>query len=284
MASLVKGVDHVILAVRSLEEAEAKHARLFGRRASWRGVHPGQGTRNALFRLSNMYVELMAPDGSGGAFADMLEARFQERDEGVFGLSLGVEDADSFAESLRGRGFHPSSPQDGEGRERESGAHRRWRLVLLPFEESLGLFVFGIEHVSSLDLLPFAALDCDESSAVSALDHIVLRARDSDAVRGLFGEGGLGMRLALERDVPAWGGRMMFFREGGATVEAIAGDGVEADHFWGLSWRVGDVAAARDRVAGLGFDVSEVREGRKEGTRVCTVRDAGVPTLLISAP
>ena len=273
----------MILAVRSLKKSEALYAKLFGRKASWQGVHPGQGTENALFRLSNIYLELMAPDGSQGAFADMLEARFQKRGEGVFGLSLSVENADRFYESLRRRGFHPREPQQGEGRERTSGAHRRWRLVFLPPEETLGLFVFGIEHLSSADALPFVASDCDEAAAVAALDHIVVRAGDADLVRGFFGEGGLGMRLALERDVPEWGGRMMFFREGGVTVESIAGGDVGEDHFWGLSWRVGDVGLARERVLGLGFDVSEVREGRKEGTRVCTVRDVGVPTLLIGS-
>jgi acetylornithine deacetylase/succinyl-diaminopimelate desuccinylase-like protein len=39
------------------------------------------------------------------------------------------------------------------------------------------------------------------------------------------------------------------------------------------------------RLAAAGFDVSEVRQGRKPGTKVFTVRDApgGVPTLMLSA-
>ena len=38
-------------------------------------------------------------------------------------------------------------------------------------------------------------------------------------------------------------------------------------------------------MAGAGFDVSELRSGRKPGTHVFTVRDApgGVPTLMLSA-
>jgi hypothetical protein len=48
---------------------------------------------------------------------------------------------------------------------------------------------------------------------------------------------------------------------------------------------VADPEAARARMAAAGFDVSEVRAGRKPGTHVFTVRDApaGVPTLMLSA-
>jgi hypothetical protein len=55
------------------------------------------------------------------------------------------------------------------------------------------------------------------------------------------------------------------------------------DRLWGLSWRVRDADAARERLASSDFDVSEVRPGRKPGTRVLTVRGGtcGVPTLMI---
>jgi hypothetical protein len=51
----------------------------------------------------------------------------------------------------------------------------------------------------------------------------------------------------------------------------------------GLSWRVPDAEAARERLKAAGLDVSEVRSGRKPGTRVLTLRDGtcGVPTLLL---
>ena len=49
------------------------------------------------------------------------------------------------------------------------------------------------------------------------------------------------------------------------------------DRFGGLAWRVTDAEAARARIAAAGFDVSEVRSGRKPGTKVFTLR-SGVPS------
>ena len=81
---------------------------------------------------------------------------------------------------------------------------------------------------------------------------------------------------------------MLFFRVGGVTVEVVASldpseDEADGDRLWGLCWRVPDASRARKRMSAAGFDVSDVRDGRKPGTRVFTVRDGscGVPTLMI---
>ena len=95
--------------------------------------------------------------------------------------------------------------------------------------------------------------------------------------------------MRLDRSNEDWGTRLMFFRCGDLIVEiahALKGgvsDGPDAP--WGLSWRVEDVDAANARMKAAGFDVSEVRAGRKPGTRVFTVRDAPakVPTLVLGA-
>jgi hypothetical protein len=50
-----------------------------------------------------------------------------------------------------------------------------------------------------------------------------------------------------------------------------------------LSWRVADIDAVRARLLAAGTDVSEVRAGRKPGTRVMSVRanTCGVHTLVL---
>jgi hypothetical protein len=79
----------------------------------------------------------------------------------------------------------------------------------------------------------------------------------------------------------------MFFRCGDLIVEVVRGPmtaaGPKCDKLWGLSWRVADIDATHARLAAAGLNVSEVRPGRKPGTRVMTVRDGtcGVQTLLL---
>ena len=79
----------------------------------------------------------------------------------------------------------------------------------------------------------------------------------------------------------------MFFRCGDLIVEVTHRPGKEGDtsqdRLRGLCWRVADMDATHARLAQAGVDVSEVRNGRKPGTRVMTVRSGtcGVPTLLV---
>jgi hypothetical protein len=93
--------------------------------------------------------------------------------------------------------------------------------------------------------------------------------------------------MKLDRTNPDWGSRLMFFKCADLVVE-IAHDlkkGVreDPDHAWGLSWRVPNIIATQARLAAAGFNVSDVRSGRKPGTRVFTVRDrnANVPTIML---
>ena len=79
--------------------------------------------------------------------------------------------------------------------------------------------------------------------------------------------------MALDRSHEDWG-QLMFFRCGDLIVELVRRPGSACrerpDSCLGLSWRVADVDAARARLAAAGIDVSEVRAGRKPGTRVMT--------------
>jgi hypothetical protein len=92
--------------------------------------------------------------------------------------------------------------------------------------------------------------------------------------------------MALDRTHQDWG-QLMFFRCGDLIVEVVrrpvAGGDATRDKLWGLSWRVGDIDAARARLIEGGIEVSEVRIGRKPGTRVMSIRSntCGVQTLFL---
>jgi catechol 2,3-dioxygenase-like lactoylglutathione lyase family enzyme len=283
--SAFTALDHVIVGVRDLEAAAATYAGLLGRTPSWRGEHPGWGTANALYRLENVYLELVTPTGDG-PFGSGLRSHLDAAGEGPVGFALGTGDADALAAALRDRGLAAGDPLPGEGRDTASGAVRRWRNVMLPREAARGILVFGIEHRSPPESLPLVVPDAP-AAAVTGIDHVVVRTDAPEAAIAFYGEG-LGLRLALDRTFEAWGARLLFFRVGGITIEVAAPARPPAtpaaeDQLWGISWRVPDAAAARARLAAAGFDVSELRPGRKPGTRVCTVRGPthGVATLLI---
>jgi len=116
------------------------------------------------------------------------------------------------------------------------------------------------------------------------VDHLVLRTADADACIKLFSVG-LGIRLALDKNAPQWGGRMLFFRVGKLTLEVIepTEDKPESDYFWGIAYQCPNILSMAARLRQCGVELSEVRDGRKPGTRVASLKShtLAIPTLLI---
>jgi len=133
-----------------------------------------------------------------------------------------------------------------------------------------------------------AAPAAAEPGSVIGLDHVVIGTPDAERAVALYG-GRLGLDLRLDRSNPDWGTRLLFFRCGDLVVEIAQRLGQATtegpDTFRGFSWRVAGIDAHHARLAASGFDVSEIRTGRRPGTRVFTVRNrtAGVPTLFLGA-
>ncbi|MCE3289262.1 MAG: glyoxalase, partial [Caulobacter sp.] len=164
----------------------------------------------------------------------------------------------------------------------EAGGARIWPTSILDTEATAGVTTFLIGKTPDWPPCPVVG---DEGAAVSGLDHVVVSTRHPNRAAALYGAR-LGLDFKLDRSNEAWGTRLMFFRCGDLVVEVAhqlkTEPSDDPDSLWGLSWRVPDVAAAHARLAGT-FAVTDIREGRKPGTRVFTVKDApaGVPTLII---
>ena len=111
-----------------------------------------------------------------------------------------------------------------------------------------------------------------------------MRTGDAQACIDLFAEE-LGLRLALDKTVPAWGGRMLFFRTAKLTLEVIAADQEQhhSDYFWGIAYQCADLLRLSQNLQERGVALSEIRDGRKPGTRVATLKShcLGIPTLLV---
>jgi len=287
---MLKALDHIIIAVKNLEEAEQRWEMLLGRKASWAGVHPDQGTANRLFRFGDFYLELMASSDTNaktGTHAARLHVFLEKNGEGIFGVCFAVDHAERCAQFLEQHGMTSVSVETGEGQSLD-GKKRQWRLAMPALSELGGLLMFMIEHQSDPELLPLSPA---EPAAVEDLDHFVIMTSEAEKMKNLLNQI-MGIRLALDQNVPEWKARQLFFRLSGKTIEVVQPSGKQAveqldgktNHFWGLAWQVKDVAATHRRLTELqAFNISPVRTGRKQGTLVFTVRDAPskIPTLVI---
>jgi catechol 2,3-dioxygenase-like lactoylglutathione lyase family enzyme len=275
---MITGLDHVVVLVRDLDAAMAFHRTLFGREPSWRAE--AGGAASAIFALGNMAVELLSPAG-GGETAARVRAALDAQGEGLASLAFAVDDIDRLHRRLTRLGLAPEDIAEGTSRDLSSGAVLTWRRTRAATEATHGVRLFFLQRAAPLP--PSRAV---APAPVEALDHVVIATPDPERAAALYGAR-LGLDMALDRTNPAWGARLMFFRCGDLVVEVMHplkdGRGEGPDGVWGLSWRVADIAATQARLAGAGVAVSEVRDGRKPGTRVATVRGSpfGVPTLLI---
>jgi catechol 2,3-dioxygenase-like lactoylglutathione lyase family enzyme len=269
---MIEALNHIAIAVRDLDSAASAFGALFGRQADWR--EEAAGARHAWFQLSNMALDLVQPDGPGES-GDRVRAQIEAHGEGLWGLAFGVTNLEDTSRVLGRRGAPVAAPADLLSTD-------AWRLAFVDPAVTNGVSIALAERTGRFDPKP------GPSDGVQALDHVVINTPNPDRAVALYGAR-LGLDFRLDRSNPQWGSRLMFFRCGGAVVEIGSKLGAEPadgpDRLSGLAWRVTDPEAAQARIAKAGFDVSEVRSGRKPGTKVFTVRSGvpGAPTLMLSA-
>ena len=270
---MIEALNHIALAVRDLDRAASQFGALFGRKVDWR--EEAAGARHAWFQLSNMALDLVQPDGPGES-GDRVRAQIEAHGEGLWGLAFGVTDLDETRRVISRRGAAVGDPAGLLSTD-------AWRLAFVDPAATHGVSIALAERTGRFAAKPPPA------DGVVGLDHVVINTPNPDRAVALYGAR-LGLDFRLDRANPQWGSRLMFFRCGGAVVEIGARLGAEQspdgpDRLSGLAWRVADADAAQSRLAKAGFDVSEVRVGRKPGTKVFTVRAGvpGAPTLMLAA-
>lgn len=279
---MIRSLDHIVIACSDIEASTADHSRLFGVAPAWRSRSPEDGTVSTLFALSNMSVELLAPDGDGPV-GDSLRSIISDTGEGMTSLVFASDDLEEDHRLFTRRGLFPEPMQPGSSTDELTGRSRQWRRTRLDKAQVNGMRLFVLETPpdSQLKFQP------GPDGAADALDHVVIQTASPDRAAAIYGAR-LGLHLALDRTRKEWGTRFLFFPLGGAVLEIICRldeepDPDSPDRLWGLTWRTKDMDAAHARLSEAGFSLSEIRQGRKPGTRVFTVRDApcGVPTLFL---
>ena len=276
---MISTLDHIILAVENLNEAEKNYKKIFGIDPVWRGEHKELGTANVIFNLENTYLELLSANGDGLGAA--LVNHYLEKDgEGLIGIVFGTNDLNEVAKSIKDKGFNIGDITNGEGINSNGSEKRKWKNLFLPPELTRGLFSFIIQHTDGN--LPSSKHEMQ--SAVNKLDHIVINTNDADGFIEIY-KNVFGLRLALDKTIEAWNRRMLFFRFNKTTIEVIEenDDKEPSDKLWGLAWAVEDLQETYDRLIKEGLELTEVKPGIKDKTLVSTIRSHthGVPTLII---
>lgn len=256
---MIISLDRICLQASDLVAAAAAMEKLLGHAAE-------VGEEGATIRLSNMSLEI-APS--------------EQATEGLCGFAFTVDDAYAMHRTCERRALHPTATVAFARSDMQGGLFEG-RHFALSVEATHGVPVSLVEYKAKpVHVLPRAA-----KGAITGLDHVVVRTTHPNRAAALYGAR-LGMDMRLDRTEPKWGSRLMFFRCGDMMVEVVHNLNEPAsdapDHLWGLSWRAPDIEAAHARLSSSGFSVSEIRTGRKPGTRVFTVKDGtlGVPTLVL---
>ena len=275
---MISSLDHLIIAVKDLDEAEKDYTKVFGMPPVWRGEHKELGTINSIFNFENTYFELLASKGAGLG-ADLVNNALEQDGEGLTGIVLGTDNIKDVYASISSAGFGIGEISDGEGSNSDNVNIRRWQNLFLPPELTRGLFSFVIEHTDGE--LPSSNY---QTSSISKLDHLVINTNDADGFISVY-QDIFNIRLALDKVIEHWNKRMLFFRLNKTTIEVIESkdNHLANDQLWGLAWEVKNIEDTYQRLIDEGVTVSPVQKGIKENTFVATIKSHthNVPTLLI---
>lgn len=276
---MINSLDHLIIAVKDLDEAEKDYTKIFGMPPVWRGEHKELGTINSIFNFENTYFELLASNGDGLGAA-LVDNAIDQDGEGLTGIVLGTDNLADAHASIVSAGFGVEDSSSGEGSNSHNKAIRRWQNLFLPPELTRGLFSFIIQHTEGT--LP--SLEAYSSASINKLDHVVINTNDADGFIKIYRDI-FNIRLALDKFVEAWKSRMLFFRLNKTTIEVIEkkASSDSFDSLWGLSWEVENIEEAHKRLEKEGVEITAIKKGIKEKTLVATIKshNHNVPTLLI---
>jgi catechol 2,3-dioxygenase-like lactoylglutathione lyase family enzyme len=265
-SSPILGFDHILLKVSDLSKAKDDHHSLFGTAPAWEGTLDGSAA--CLFEFQNTAFVLAQSETS----------------EGLGSICFQVDDIKRMSRRLS-RLQMPEAGLETIIPPSEAADSTKTRVArsIDPEVTNAIPLSFTTYHGAQISL---------RQQDVTGIDHVVIATTNPDRGAALFGARlGLDMRVNLKR--PDWGAHLMFFKCGDAVIELVhrLGEGDTStdsspDTFYGLSWRVKDATLTHARLSRAGFDLTEVKDGRRPGTKIFSVlnRTAGVPTVVLQLP
>ena len=141
-------LDHIMYAVPDLENSMEEIASITGIVPSDGGVHPGNGTRNALLGLSNSsYLEIIGPDKKQNLENTLGELLVSKNTSGIRAWAVAVSDLESVADVAQELGFRVRDRKE-MSRKTPEGSLLEWELLFLEDGPFLPFFIDwkGSEH------------------------------------------------------------------------------------------------------------------------------------------
>ena len=127
-------IDHVAVAVKDLDAAISTYRHNFDLQQVGGGEVPSLGIRNAFLQIGGARIELITPATATGPVATFLE----ESGEGMYLLSLEVDDLDEAVSQLQAAGARVRVAQGSEGRRLAFVSPKSTHGVLLQLQERGG--------------------------------------------------------------------------------------------------------------------------------------------------
>ena len=250
---MIKSLDRISYLTNSLEEAEKTFSAFFDVKPSKKVISKDRNYESVLYGFENMNFEIIKKNNG-----------LPEEDK-LCGFSLLSDDLTSLNISTSYEEYENNEESD----------NKTQLIKSIDIKQSPD-FQLSVNEYEELDM------NRSNDNNLFALDHLVLTTNKSDVLINLY-EKELGIRLALDQFVEKWGGRMLFFRTGHATIEVIDNKIEGNDQFWGLAWKTKDIRKKREYLLENGFNVTDVKDGRKKDTLVATVKfdEIKIPTLLV---
>lgn len=263
---MLTALDHIVLLCRDFDKVVSDYEILFG-------MPPSSKTQDAhfntaLFQTGNTALEIMAPVKDGPT-EERVKSILGERSSALTSLAYATDDIQTTHHTLTRRSLAPSDISDSER-----------QTFRCDDERCAGIKTFILQTQRP-------NLAANHPNGLR-LDHLVINSPNPERAIAHYGAR-LGIRFALDRTAEQFGTRFLFFKLDDLVLEVIHSlkadnDPKANDEIWGLTWKVSDLEAAHIRLSKSGAIVSEIRKGRKPGTKVFTAKShtGNIPTLLLT--
>lgn len=261
---MIKSLDRISIATNDLERSKKTFSDFFDSLPAFEAIEENLGYKSLIYNFENTQLELISHLGKKEN-SELTNYLIKNPNGGLFGFSLQSENKEMFEQMKESPSIEVEEITD----------EKKITFLSNDLKQSKN-FKLSLNHYDS----PSIKKNID--SDLFALDHLVITTNNGENIVNLYKEK-LGIRLALDQMVEEWGGRMLFFRTGQATIEVIDNKAPGEDNFWGLAWKTKNIKKTCERLAKKNINVSEVRKGRKKDTLVATVKfdEIKIPTLLV---